>query len=134
MPTVLELEQAYATPCWDEDTYVQNLKRRNCIAMLVESVQDSGDIQALFVYDLHKTYVHVLHLFALNLIAMDTLLRRIKAKLSVTRRSRLDIVVDELDLRHQCMLRDLGVRVRMVMRGDGIDGGDQYVFRIICED
>lgn len=128
MAEVLAIEKAAFEFSWDEDDFILCLRQRNCIGMVAEI----GDrVVGFFVYELHKTRLHILNL------AVDpqlhrrgigrAMLIRIIAKLSFRRRSRIVAEVRESNLRSQLFLRSLGFTAVSVLR-DFYDDTDEDAY------
>jgi ribosomal-protein-alanine N-acetyltransferase len=117
MPEVLAIEQRCFEFPWQEEDFIRCLRQRNCIGMVAEA---SERVVGFMVYELHKHRLHILN-FAVN----ETFRRRgigsqmakkLIAKLSCDRRSRIALEIRETNLPAQLFFRTLGFRAVSVLR------------------
>lgn len=117
MKEVLEIENLSFEMPWTEEEFIRCLRRRTCIGMVAE-VEER--VVGYMVYDLHKTSLELLT------IAVDPDFRRsgigagmldkLKAKLSLNRRTRIACEVSEENIDAHLWLRSCGFRATGVVR------------------
>lgn len=118
MPEVLEIESDCFEFPWSEDDFVYYLRQKNCIGMVAEL---DGRVAGFMVYELHKTTIHLVN-FA---VARDyqrrgvgrQMVNKLKAKLSLQRRSRITLEVRETNLDAQLFFRACGFKAVSILRG-----------------
>jgi ribosomal-protein-alanine N-acetyltransferase len=117
MPEVLSIEQQCFEFPWQEDDFIRCLRQRNCIGMVAEA---SERVVGFMVYELHKHRLHIL-----NFAVSENFRRRgigrqmtkkLIAKLSCDRRSRIMLEIRETNLPAQLFFRTLGFRAVSVLR------------------
>lgn len=129
LPEVLDIEQASFPHPWDEETFVECLRQRNCIGMVAEH---KDRVVGYMVYEMHKNRLHVLNL------AVSTESRRqgvgtamvakLISKLRETRQS-IFAEVSEWNDAGIYFLRDCGFWCTAISHGHYDNGEDAYVFR-----
>ena len=129
MPEVLDIEAASFPHPWDEATFINCLRQRNCIGMVVEQ---KDRVVGYMIYEMHKNRLHVLNL------AVSTESRRqgvgtamvakLISKLRLGRQS-IFAEVSEWNDAGICFLRDSGFWCTAVAHGHYDNGTDAYVFR-----
>lgn len=95
---MIKIEQKTIGPKWNEKTFLETLRGRNCIGMVVE---DQKKIVGFMIYELHKTKLTILKLTGCPL-AVNTMIEKLKSKLSSHRRTRIDVVIP---LKNRAFLR-----------------------------
>jgi ribosomal-protein-alanine N-acetyltransferase len=129
MPEVLDIESASFPHPWDEATFINCLRQRNCIGMVVEQ---KDRVVGYMIYEMHKNRLHVLNL------AVSTESRRqgvgtamvakLISKLRLGRQS-IFAEVSEWNDAGIFFLRDCGFWCTAVAHGQYENGTDAYVFR-----
>lgn len=117
MTEVLEIERESFAFHWSEDEFIRCLRQRNCIGMIAE-INDR--VVGFMVYELKKTYLHVLN-FA---VASDSrrrgigrrMIQMMYGKLSAQRRTRIMLECRETNLPGQLFFRECGFRAVSVLR------------------
>jgi [ribosomal protein S18]-alanine N-acetyltransferase len=117
MPSVLAIEQECFEFPWYEDDFIRCLRQRNCIGMVAEA---SERVVGFMVYELHKHRLHILN-FAVHegfrrRGVGSQMAKKLIAKLSQDRRSRIMLEIRETNLPAQLFFRTLGFRAVSVLR------------------
>jgi ribosomal-protein-alanine N-acetyltransferase len=117
MPAVLAIEKECFEFPWHEEDFVRCLRQRNCIGMVAEA---SERIVGFMVYELHKQRLHILN-FAVSDRSRrrgvgSQMAKKLIAKLSHDRRSRVMLEIRETNLAAQLFFRTLGFRAVSVLR------------------
>lgn len=107
LENVIGIDKASFNDNWPEDEFLNQLRKRNCVGMVVEGDDDS--ILGFMIYELQNDTVHLVRLA----VAPDQrrrtvgtqMLNRLKDKLSQQRRTRLEIWLDEHNLNAQLFFR-----------------------------
>ncbi len=142
MPEVLDIEQRSFNRPWTLDEFLQALRERNCIGMVVES--HVGKVIGYMVYrlmpdarqvtqrefDAADKYLELMNLavdprfrfIGIGRQMLETLAR----KLTQQRRAYAEIVVSERNYPAQCWLRECGVRATAVLPGHFSDPQGKY--------
>ena len=100
LPEVLAIDKAQFAEPWDKETFVQYLRQRNCIGMVVER---DDRIVGVMIYELHKTRLVVIRL-AVDTDASETgigraMIDKLKGKiLTHCTRHAIRVVVDTDDI------------------------------------
>lgn len=130
MPEILEIErECFWGDAWSEDTFLSHLRNRTVVGMVAE-VDDS--VGGYMVYNLLPQRIAVW-----NFAAQPALWRRgvgmamtdkLKCKLSVHRRSAIDVIVRDTNDTAHLFFRSQGFRCTSIERGAFADGQDGYRF------
>src|SRR3954469_4333396 len=117
MPSVLAIEQECFEFPWYEDDFVRCLRQRNCIGMVAEA---SERVVGFMIYELHKHRLHVLNFAVQEQFRRrgvgSQMAKKLIAKLSHDRRSRVMLEIRETNLSAQLFFRSLGFRAVSVLR------------------
>lgn len=102
---------------WCERDFIRCLRTRNCVGMVAEFGER---VVGFFIYELHKTRVHVLN-FAVDpefrrLGVGRQMVAKLVAKLGAERRVRITLEVRETNLAAQLFFRSAGFRAVSVLR------------------
>jgi ribosomal-protein-alanine N-acetyltransferase len=134
MPEVLEIESHSFEFCWDEETFIRELRQRNCIGMICEFEER---VIGFMVYQLHKDRLHILN-FAVH---QDfrwggvgrQMIDKLKSKISPQRRNRLLLECRESNTSAQCFFKEVGFRAIAVIKGfyEECDD-DAYLMQFVC--
>lgn len=118
VPAVLEIEQASFEFPWHEDELVRCLMHFNVIGMVAEV---DGQIGGYVIYALLSDRIDVLNVAvhpAHRRQRLGTLMmRKLINKLSLYKRTRLELVVRETNLPAQLFFRSCGLRAIDILRG-----------------
>lgn len=143
MPEVLRIEEESFDHPWSEQTILDVLRQRNCIAMLIQHKDETtghNEIAGFMIYELHKTRLHLLDLAIARKHRRKglgtQLMQKLVGKLSAVRRSSLVVEVCERNMTAQMFFRELGFKAVRVIRGHyEITNEDayQFVWRIPVE-
>ena len=117
MPEVLAIEHASFEYPWCEEEFLRVLRQRNCIGMVAEYGER---VVGFMIYELHKSRLHILN-FAVHEEQRrrgvgGQMIKKLSAKLSPQRRSRIMLEVRETNLPAQLFFRSLGFRAVTVLR------------------
>lgn len=117
--------KSFAEP-WSEEDFVSCLRQRNCIGVVIES--DHIDVDGYMLYALHETHFEILR-FAVSPECRRTglatqMIDRLKEKLSMERRRRIHVLVDDSNLAAQLCLQRCGFKATRIV-------GDSYLFQWI---
>jgi [ribosomal protein S18]-alanine N-acetyltransferase len=117
MPEVLAIEEQCFEFPWSEEDFVRCLRQRNCIGMVAEH---NERVIGFMIYELHKSRLHILN-FAVHEQQRrrgvgGQMIKKLSAKLSPQRRSRIMLEVRETNLPAQLFFRSLGFRAVTVLR------------------
>lgn len=115
LPHVLQIEEQSFDEPWNEDNFLQCLRLRNCIGMVIEY----DDLVIGFViYELHDTYqsqgrpIEILNIAVApefrRMMVGTSMIEKLKGKLSWQRRRRLMAWVSEKNLEAQVWFRSNG--------------------------
>lgn len=118
LPEVLAIEEeSFAYP-WDEATFIQHQRRRNCIGMVAEH---DDRVVGFMVYELDKRRIHLIDFAVASECWRQgvgtTMVDTLKRKLSTQRRTRIVLEVSEYNTRAQLFFRACGLRAEAVLRG-----------------
>src|SRR3954471_16585116 len=117
MPSVLAIEQECFEFPWYEEDFIRCLRQRNCIGMVAEA---SERVVGFMIYELHKHRLHVLNFAVHEQFRRrgvgSQMAKKLIAKLSHDRRSRVMLEVRETNLSAQLFFRSLGFRAVSVLR------------------
>lgn len=124
MEDVLAIERDSFEFPWDEHWFTKCLRQRNCIGMVYDAEKSRDtkafDIRGFFIYELHKTRLHVLNFAVARLHRRSgigrAMVEKLKDKLSWERRSRILLEVRETNLSAQLFFRAMGFRAVSVLR------------------
>lgn len=135
MPTVYRIERESFENPWDEDDFIQCLRRRNCFGMIAED--DCEQLSGYMIYELHKARLHLLHLAAdparrRNRVG-TALVDKLKSKLRADGRNRILCEVRDTNLDAQLFFRELGFRAISVLRNFEDTGEDAYLMEYRIE-
>ncbi|HAN96003.1 MAG TPA: ribosomal-protein-alanine N-acetyltransferase [Planctomycetaceae bacterium] len=136
MPEVLRIESSAFEFPWTEEDFIRCLRQRNCIGMVAEA----GDrIVGFMVYELHKNQLHILNFAVLDECRRQgvgsQMIEKLVGKLSLQRRSRIQLEVRETNLSAQVFFRNLGFRAVSVLKDHYDDSTeDAYVMSYRCPD
>jgi GNAT superfamily N-acetyltransferase len=125
MPEVLAIEAASTREpwkeCWDEGTFLRNLRQRNCIGMVAEAGER---IVGFMVYELHRDRIEVLKFaVAPEFRRRDVgtqMLQNLVSRLSPERRKRVVFTVNDHDLDTHIFLRDAKKHIWSGRFNDGL--------------
>ncbi len=117
LPEILAIEfECYDSP-WMEEDFIRCLRQRNCIGMVAEH---EDRVVGFMIYELHKHRIDITNFtvaVACHRCGVGTqMLDKMKAKLSLQRRSRLSLEVRESNLPAQLFYRDMGFHAVNVLR------------------
>lgn len=110
MDDVLRIELSNHHQPWDENQFLEHLRQRNCIGLVVEN--DDCEIVGFVIYELHPKRLHLLN-FCVDPEhrkqgVATAIIDRLKYKLSQQRRNELWVEVPETNLPVQLFLRSQG--------------------------
>jgi ribosomal-protein-alanine N-acetyltransferase len=131
MPRVLEIERESFDFPWSEEIFVQELRQRNCIGMVVEYRER---VIGFVVYNLHRSTFDILNLavapeFRRQGVATQ-ILERMRYKLRQQRQHTLSATVRERNLPAQLFFRTKGFVAVRTLYGHWDDSDeDAYVMR-----
>ncbi len=134
LPTVLEIEQTSFPKPWTEDCFIQALRQRNCIGMVAEV---NEEVVGFIIYELNKKRINVINMavspdWRNKGIATD-MLNKLKAKLSVNRRDRIEANVAESNLDAQIFFKMQSFLCIKINKNFYVeDKEDAYLFEYIC--
>lgn len=145
MPEVLAIEEAVRHHwAWTEEDFLRELRERNVIGMVAETMSGSSaeEVLGFMVYELYKNSLLVEN-FAVNpkygsvsdesatgMTIAGALLEKLKSKLSSERRNVVNIRVRETELDLQLCLRREGFKCfKLVRQGYEDSGEDALLFR-----
>ena len=131
---VVDIERESFDFAWDEDDFIQTLKQRNCIGMVVNDVDR---IRGFMVYTLENNYLHILK-FAVAPWARrkgfgTQMVDKLIGKLNQQRRQRIVLEVRETNLPAQLFFRAMKFEAREVIRShyeDTAEDAFQFVYEI----
>jgi len=140
MPEVVAMDSLSHAACWREEDFLRGLRQRDCIGMVVEKGDGRGDdaepLLDFFVYELHRTKLHVARL------AVHPAWRRrgvgrniffkLDSKLSGRGRNRFTIDVPEDALAAQLFLKAMGCTAIKILRGQDEPDLYRFVYRVAC--
>lgn len=117
MPEVLAIEQQSFEFPWCEEDFIRCLRQRNCIGMVAEH---NERVVGFMIYELHKSRLHILN-FSVHEQQRrrgigGQMVKKLSAKLSPQRRSRIMLEIRETNLPAQLFFRSLGFRAVSVLR------------------
>ena len=133
MPDVLAIErQCFEIP-WEDEDFINALRRRNCIGMVAECDER---VVGFMVYELHKGRLHVIDFAVHERYRRQgvgaAMIEKLTGKLSHDRRSRIILEVRETNLPMQLFLKSQGFRAVSVLRNYYEDAPDDaYVFQFM---
>lgn len=112
---VRQIELEKQTNCWTDDEILLALRQRNCIGMVAEKEEK---VVGFIIYELHKRHLFISN-FGFNgeTEVIDSLINKLKSKLSTHRRVKLETVVSEYDLQAQLHLKRHGFTANKVFFG-----------------
>jgi ribosomal-protein-alanine N-acetyltransferase len=117
MPEVLAIESNSFEFAWSEDEFLRCLRQRNCIGMVAEHQEQ---VIGYMVYELHRSRLHLLNLAVAPSWRRrgvgGQMVRKLAAKLSPLRRSRILLEVRETNLPAQLFFRTLGFKATSLLR------------------
>lgn len=124
---VLEIERTSSSSPWTEDEFLQTLRGRNNIGMVIEHEQE---IVGFMIYRLNRGYIQLLNMA----ISPDhrhegagkAMIDKLIGKLPVQRRTRLVVTVPESDLGAHLFLKACGLKAVDIEKQ--YDDEDLYVF------
>lgn len=131
MPEILAIENQCFEFTWDEDAFIRQLRRRNCIGMVCQAAEK---VVGYMVYELHSIHLRLLNLavhedFRYRGIARQ-MIDKLIGKLSQARRSRISLEILERNLDAQLCFKRLGFRAIATLRNFHEETDeDAYVFR-----
>lgn len=129
MPEILEIERLCFEQRWTEEDFLHVLRQRTCIGMVAEH---NHRIVGFMVYDLHKNMISIMNLAVhpdyQNKRVGTQLVKRVKDKLSLSRRREIILEVREKNLPAQVFFRKMRFRAVSVLRNYFEDvGEDAYL-------
>lgn len=130
LAAVLEIESSSFEFPWQEKTFIDTLRQRNCIGMVAEH---ECDVAGFMIYELRRTSISLLSIAVhpdYRRIGIGTaLIAKLLTKLNHVRRNQIDVQVRETNLGAQLFLRDLGFRAVAVVSNYYDDSDeDAYLF------
>ena len=139
MPEVLAIEAAASGTAWTEEDFIRELRKRNCIGMVVQNGgkrPGDGPILGFMVYELNNSRLDILN-FAVHHNwrrrgVGTALAKKLIGKLSAERRSRITLVLRETNLTAQVFFRSLGFKATTVIRGyyiEDLEVRDGFAFQ-----
>jgi ribosomal-protein-alanine N-acetyltransferase len=140
LPHVLQIEQQSFSEPWNEDNFLQVLRPRNCIGMVIEYEEL---VIGFVIYELHDHSTIPGRPIEILNIAVDPEFRRmmvgsamiekLKSKLSWQRRRKLIAWVSERNLEAQVWLRSNGFLCKKIEKGRYPDQPemDAYKFEFV---
>lgn len=129
MPEVMAIEQSSYDYPWAEEDFLECLRQRNCIGMVIE--QDNKVI-GFMIYELCKTSVNILNFVVHSEHRRQgvggMLVDKLKDKLSGHRRTRIEFVIRESNMIGQAFFSSCGFMATKVIRReyDEDTGEDGY--------
>ncbi len=123
--------EAFEVP-WTEDDFLKSLRQRHIIGMVAENQR--GDIVGFMIYALQKDRLHIMN-FAVDPSSWRRgigrqMVEKLKAKLSQQRRTVLELVIGERNLRGQLFWRAMGFEAEFVRHTPWEESDeDAYVMR-----
>ena len=142
LPHVLQIEEQSFKEPWNEDNFLQVLRLRNCIGMVIEYEEL---VIGFVIYELHDTYRSQSRPIEILNIAVDpefrrmmvgtSMIEKLKSKLSWQRRRKLMTWVSETNLEAQVWLRSNGFLCVKVEKGRYPDQPemDAYKFEFVTD-
>ncbi len=117
IPEILEIENDSFEFPWNNDHFVEHLRKRNCIGMVAEC---SGYVAGYMVYEILRTKVDVVN-FAVHPRYRrqgvgTAMVSKLKAKLSEQRRNMLTLFCRETNVAGQVFFRSQGFRAVNVLK------------------
>jgi ribosomal-protein-alanine N-acetyltransferase len=126
--SVLRIESAAFDYPWSEADFVRMLRRRNCLGM---AVANAGEVVGYMVYELTPTRIVLLNL------AVDPnharrgvgrkLIEKLKSKLSLSSRRRIEVEVGERNLLAQLFFRATGFRAAKIIKSPWPQNDDDAI-------
>jgi len=118
MPEVLRIEERSFEFPWSEENFILCLSQRNCIGMVAEFDQQ---VMGFMIYELHKTRLRLLNFavspeFRRKLVG-DSMVDKLKTKLSHARRNRIVLEVRESNIDAQMFFQSMGFTAVGVLSG-----------------
>lgn len=140
LPAALEIESADQTSPWSMDDFLSRLRDGTCISMVFEARDTCSSTSAVWghvVYGLRPDSLEILKLTVAphrrRMGVGRALLTKLVSKLSLRRRSYLEIVVGDWNLSAQLFLRSQGFQAEKVLRRHfGLDDGYRMVYRMVA--
>lgn len=131
MADVLDIETFSFESPMGEDEFLELLKKRNVIAMVVEDPADDS-VRGYIIYELHKKWLYIVSLA----VHPDhrrqgfgtALIKKMVSKLSSTARNRLVTRVSDRNLQGQLFLKALGLKATGIEKEHYLDDSDAYRF------
>jgi len=130
---VLDIENESAEFPWQEEDFLRCLKQRNCIGMVAEH---NDQIVGFMIYELHKTRIHLGN-FAVRkshrrLGAGMQMIDKLTSKLTLGRRSCIELEIRETNTPGQLFFRSQGFRAISVLRGI-YDDSHEDAYRMVYQ-
>jgi [ribosomal protein S18]-alanine N-acetyltransferase len=128
MPEVCRIEAESFPSAWTEPDFLRCMRQRNCIGMVAEDYGADGKILGYMLYELHKAHLAVLN-FAVHPHSRrrrigTQMVDKLVAKLSMHRRTAIELVTNEKNLGSQLFWRAQGFFCEGVLDGYFEDTGD----------
>ena len=130
MDEILDIEnQCFQWDSWTEKDFVYTMRQRNVIGMVAEYDEQ---VVGFSVYEFHKKYVVLLNVAVLPELQRQGIGKAMiakqkqKQKLSLHRRERLQLTVDETNLAAQLFFRSQGFKATGIDRDPWGVGRDAY--------
>ncbi len=139
LESVLDVDRRSFLESWGEADYLTQLRRRDLICMVAETVPfgaiaDDCSVMAFLLYELHAKRFHFTRLAVHPAYRRQRVGKQLVAKmadkLSTYRRKSLTVEVPDDNLGAQLFFRSQGFRAVRVIRGDD---GDAYRMRLAVE-
>jgi ribosomal-protein-alanine N-acetyltransferase len=137
LSAVLEIEERSFDYPWDESVFIDHLRRRNCIGMVVvnrDQVTGHEQVVGYMLYELQPKTLEIIN-FAVHPDERHQdhgrrMIEKLKNKLCPTKRIRLSIAVRETNLDAQLFFKAMGFRAVSILRDYYEDYNDEaaYVF------
>jgi ribosomal-protein-alanine N-acetyltransferase len=132
LPAVMRTENDTFSEPWDEDDFLNILKKRNCIMMVADGGSEATCAMGYVVYELHNHYLTVLN-FAVapvfrRMSIGSQLLAKIQYKTLSHRRDRAMLDVPEQMVEMQLFLRARGLKAIAVLPGETPSADKDYRF------
>ncbi len=140
---VLEIERSSFDYPWSEGQFLDVLRRRNCIGSVIEPADErvlAGEAVSpvgYMIYELHRDRLNIIN-FAVHPDCRrqgcgETLLAKLKGKLTPERRTHITVTLGEKNLRGQLFLKAMGFRAVGIEPDFYVDPPeDGYKFRFNC--
>lgn len=126
MAEVIDIERGSFEFPWFEEDFRKVMKLKNVIGMVAEispvpfKSDNYGPVVGFFIYELHKTRLHVLNFAVSYAVRRQTvgrqMIEKLVGKLSYQRRTRITLEVRETNLPAQLFFKAMGFRAVTVLQ------------------